>query len=180
MKNFLYIFLLLIYPAHKVLLSKFLTSDFAFRISNFGFRISDLRFRIIVLYVAIFLPYLCAGQSAKPDSLKQALNTAKEDTTRIKLLNALGWELMYQNPDTSILLSNQALEILSSKFQVTSSKFKGENLGLDVWDLKLGALLVTSHNNLGVYYDLKGDYPRSLSHHFKALEIGEAILSEAK
>ncbi|MBW8049841.1 MAG: tetratricopeptide repeat protein, partial [Cytophagales bacterium] len=134
------------------------------------------KFLAIVLCVAIFLPCLCAGQSAKVDSLTKALKTAKHacpepcpgDTTRIKLLNALGWQLMYQNPDTAILLGKQALALAERLPRAGSPSSRVSGSRGEVF-------IAASHNNLGVYYWLKDDYPRSLSHHFKALEIRKQL-----
>ncbi|MBL4654496.1 MAG: tetratricopeptide repeat protein, partial [Bacteroidia bacterium] len=85
------------------------------------------------------------------------------DTTRISLLNDLGWELKYQNPDTSIFLGKQALKLIEA-LPFTD----GEESGVR------SEFTANTHSNLGAYYYLKGDYPLSLSHHFKALEIREA------
>ena len=47
----------------------------------------------------------------KLDSLIAALKSAKQDTSKVKCLNGLGWELKNQNPDSSIALSKQALQL---------------------------------------------------------------------
>src|SRR3990167_4317045 len=68
--------------------------------------------------------------------------TASEDTNKVNRLNALGRELMYQNPDTSIVLGNEAFAL-------------AEKLN---W--KKGC--ASSLSNLGVYYHIKSDFPRAL------------------
>ena len=119
-------------------------------------------------YLLLFLFFLSEGHSqdrARVDSLKaelQICNSQPEtchDTTRIKLLNDLGWEIKYQTPDTAILLGKQALKLSES---VMLSGVKGWQKGI-----------ANSYSNLGVHYKNKGDYTLSLSCHLKALEIRE-------
>jgi len=93
--------------------------------------------------------------NTKIDSLKTQLQKELPDTTRIKTLNDLGWELQYQTPDTAILLGKQALELA----EIAEHKKS----------------IANSHNNLGAYYRIKGDYPISLSYNFKALEIRKQL-----
>lgn len=45
------------------------------------------------------------------DSLLNVLKTAKEDTGKVKCIYRLGQEMINYNPDTSIILSNQALTL---------------------------------------------------------------------
>jgi len=98
-----------------------------------------------------------AQDRLKIDSLESLLKTNIADTTRIKTLNTLGWQLKYRNPDTSILLGKQALQLSE---RVILSGVEGWQEGI-----------ANTNNKLGVYYWIKGDYPLSLSYHFKALEI---------
>ncbi len=100
------------------------------------------------------------AQTHKTDSLKTQLQKGLHDTTRINTLNRLGWALMYQNPDTAIVLGKKALELAvkngdSPDEAIAKAGKNGQG---------------NSNSNLGVYYWLKGDYPLSLSYHFKALE----------
>jgi two-component system sensor histidine kinase UhpB len=110
-----------------------------------------------ILILICFCCYsgLCHGQNSKVDSLLQLLKTAKEDTAKVNTLNALADELQYSIPDTSILLSTQALK--------RAEKIK--------WQLGIGK----SHRNLGSWYRCKGDYVLSLEHYSKALEICDQL-----
>ena len=101
------------------------------------------------------------SQTNTIDSLTSLLKTDKEDTNKVNHLNDLGWELMYQNPDTAVLLSKQALELASSPH---SGKGRGWTKGM-----------AKSNNNLGVYYFVKVDYPKALEYYFKALKLYEEI-----
>lgn len=71
------------------------------------------------------------------------------DTNKIKQLNSLARQLMHTNPDTSIILSNQALSM-------------AEKLS---W--KKG--IVNCYSNLGVYYRLKANYTKALEYYLKAV-----------
>jgi len=95
------------------------------------------------------------AQTSIIDSLKTELQKGQPDTIRIIFLNDLGWEFRYKNPDTSILLGKQALE-LAERIEHKKS-------------------IANTNSTLGVYYDLKGNYIQSLSHHFKALEIRKQL-----
>jgi len=108
---------------------------------------------LIMCSILVLGSWNLALGSSKVDSLQNLLQTNIHDTTRINTLNALGWALRYQNPDTAIVLGKQALALAKK-----TDNERGQ---------------ANSNSNLGVYHDLKGDYPVSLSFHFKALEIRE-------
>ncbi|MBN4066141.1 tetratricopeptide repeat protein [Candidatus Amoebophilus asiaticus] len=120
-------------------------------------------------------PFHTIAQTKLIDSLRNELSELppfsgdrgglKADTTRIKLLNTLAWQLKYQNPDTSILLGKQALSILTviARNEVTKQSLATKHT--------IQTLTANTNSNLGVCYWLKGDNPLSLSHHFKALHI---------
>jgi tetratricopeptide (TPR) repeat protein len=102
---------------------------------------------------------VCAGQKSKADSLISLLKKSKDDSSKVFNLNELGWEIMYQNTDSSIILSEQALQ-LAQKLN---------------W--KRG--IINSNSDLGVYYWLLGNYPVSLNYHFTALQLAEEIKDKA-
>ncbi|MBC7862273.1 MAG: tetratricopeptide repeat protein [Bacteroidia bacterium] len=104
------------------------------------------------------------------DSLLALIKKDKEDSSKINHLNNLGWELMYQDPDTSIILGNQALS-LSQKL-CASSKDKL------IWFGKKG--MASSLGNLGVYYHLKSDYQKALEYYTQATTLSEELLRNSK
>ena len=106
-------------------------------------------------FVFIIESCFCFSQSSKIDSLIFLVKNDKQDSNKVNHLNALGWELMYVNPDTSVQLGKEALEV-----------------ALKIKDQKSEA---NSYSNLGVYFWVKGDFPNSLSNQFKALKIREKI-----
>jgi len=88
------------------------------------------------------------------------------DTIRIRTLNNLAWELMYNNPDTAIVLSTQALDLsmtLSKTEKNSSSLGKARE-----------TCIATSYHQLGMLNSLKGNYALALNYNFKALKIRES------
>src|SRR3990172_7155041 len=135
----------------------------------------------ILIYYSLFIIHYSFAQS-KTDSLLSLVKIDNadsqlsnlptfqlSDTNKVNHLNALGWELMYNNPDTSIILGNQALalcDVMLSGVEAstinhqpsTINHFKSNSLG-----------------NLGAYYYLKADYPRALDYYLKALKVDEEL-----
>lgn len=89
------------------------------------------------------------------DSLFKVLKNAKEDTSNVRNLNSLAWELKYYNTDTAITLSKQALDI--------SEKIN--------WDKGRAH----SFHNIGLFNYLKGDYKTALVFYNKALYVCEKL-----
>jgi two-component system, NarL family, sensor histidine kinase UhpB len=104
---------------------------------------------------------VCSAQSLrhKIDSLLQVLKTAKEDTTKVNILNAVGTEVSYSNPDTAIILGNYALS-LSKK--AASKKH-----------------IADSYHAIAAANAGKGNYPSSLENNFKALSLREEIADKS-
>jgi len=117
-----------------------------------------------ILSCCLLLTFCGLAQQNKSDSLLSLLRNDKVDTLKITHLNNLGWELMYNNPDTSIILGREALSLAEHlPSQSTAKKFHA-----------------SAFENLGVYYQIKGDYPKALDYSLKALKVYEEILSEVK
>ncbi|MBC7864782.1 MAG: tetratricopeptide repeat protein, partial [Bacteroidia bacterium] len=95
------------------------------------------------------------SQNKKIDSLKILLKTDKEDTNKVNHLNNFGWELRQSNPDTAIIISNQALAIAEKV------------------DWKKG--IANAFGHLGAYNYIKADYPKALHYYFKALKMAEEL-----
>ena len=110
----------------------------------------------LLLISTVFLYLTVAhGQENKVDSLLSRLKKDKEDTNKVNHLNALAWEYKYNNPDTAILLGNQALALAEKiKFEIGIGK---------------------ANHNLGTVNYLKGDYAKALEHYFKALATWEKL-----
>lgn len=95
------------------------------------------------------------GAEGGGDSLRAQLKVSRQDTTRVKLLNDLAWELCNINPDTAIALSTGALSIAQK----------------EKW--KPG--IAKSEHRLGWFNYLKGDYEISQKHYQKALVVWEEL-----
>jgi signal transduction histidine kinase len=114
-----------------------------------------MKFYLILLFSVISFISVSAQQEAfkDVDSLLKKLSTATSDTARIILKCKLGEAYRANDPDTSLLLANEALT------KSTEIKFKkGE----------VHALIV-----LCVLYREKGDLPYALELGLKALKISE-------
>lgn len=99
------------------------------------------------------------------DSLLSLLKILPDDTNKVNVLNELSWTLKYNNPDTAVILSIQALSI-AEKLSVSSVK-----------ELALGGKkgVSSSLGNLGAYNFLKGDYSKALDYYFKAMKVDEEL-----
>ena len=113
-----------------------------------------LALAVILLLIIAPMSVFTQGNTpvSKTDSLSKLLLTDAEDTSKVIHLNALAWELKYQNPDTAIVLSKQALA-LASKIAGTE---KNQNV-------KLAAQkgISKAYGNLGVYYYFKSEIGRA-------------------
>jgi len=99
--------------------------------------------------------YAQPATNAFLDSLKRELTIAQEDTTKVKLFNALCFKYHLINPDSSMsyCLAGQRL----------ADKLKWEK----------GTAMI--YNSMGAVYRIRSDYSVALEYFFKALEINERI-----
>ena len=118
-----------------------------------------LRLISVLLLCGVLFNSAQAQKQQKIDSLLNVLKTAKEDTNKVNHLYNLGRELLYSNPDTSMILGNQALS-LSEK--ATSKKH-----------------IADSYHIIALAYFLKGNYPSSLENNFKALALREELADKS-
>lgn len=117
---------------------------------------------ISIVLLVVFYHTMVIAQSPVIDSLAFLLKTDAPDTAKVEHLNKLGWEFMYVNPDTSIILSEQALLLATS----ISLETKDTNIR-NTAKRQIGL----SYNCLGVYYWIISDYAESIKFHEKAMEI---------
>ena len=112
--------------------------------------------QLLLLFLVLFNGSPSTAQLAgqfRIDSLLRELPKTKEDTNRIKLLNAVAYEYPYINPDEGIKYGNQSLE-LAEKSQ---------------W--KLG--IAKANYAIGGNYETKSDYPNALKYEYNSLKIHE-------
>ncbi|MBN4051369.1 tetratricopeptide repeat protein, partial [bacterium AH-315-M05] len=173
-----------------------------------------LRMTIVLLCIGVFLfipllggvrggfSFLSAEASAKAnaqqnkiDSLKQVLKTAKEDTTRIKVLIQLSKQYWYTKPDTAYVIAKNAYTIAekgdhrkqmagATNSIAVSLYFRGDYLNaLKHWlnslkiyeELNDKKWISASLGNIGIVYHSQDDYPKALEYYFKALKMDEEL-----
>jgi tetratricopeptide (TPR) repeat protein len=108
------------------------------------------------LFIAVNTVLPSFAQTKEIDSLKLVLRTAKDDTNKVKALNALCEKLWHVcNYDTSLVCA-------------ASAKALAEKLGY-----KNG--MANAFKYAGFNYHDKGDYPEALKNHFASLKIREEM-----
>src|SRR5258706_2819495 len=117
---------------------------------------------LIQLFVILCVAEVSFAQQNKIDSELALLKKVKEDTSKVSHVSSLARALMYSNPDTSIVLAEQALQILSS------TSFHREEGAIK-------SLFAQTYNNHGIYNHIKGDYLKALDYYLKALKIDEEL-----
>ncbi len=99
------------------------------------------------------------AQYQKTDSIQILLNTTKEDSSKINILNNLSTKsLDIGNYENALVFAKQALKLSEQTFY-----FKGS---------------ANSLNNIGHVYYYQGNYSKALEHYFKALKINEEIANK--
>jgi serine phosphatase RsbU (regulator of sigma subunit) len=96
------------------------------------------------------------AQNHKIDSLKKALKTEKEDSSKVKIIGSIDNQLeMLGRYNEAMIYENEAL-ILAEKI--------GYKQGI-----------ASAFNKIGIIYDDKADYPRALEYYHKALDINTEL-----
>lgn len=111
-----------------------------------------------LIFLFILLWNSSFAQHEKIDSLERLLRVDARDTSRINHLNSLARMVFGNSPDSSILLSKDALSLADSL-----NWMKG---------------IAASSIWLGWVSYLQGDYPKALEYDLKALKAGETIGSK--
>ena len=106
---------------------------------------------LFLFLVTLFL----SAQQNNNDSLRQLLFVAKEDTSKVNLLNQLSGNFAETNPDSNLFYGNQALELARNIHYTEGEIF---------------ALAKTSFG-----FMLRGNYSRALENSLEALKKSEAI-----
>ncbi len=91
------------------------------------------------------------AQNQAIDSMYNNASNEKNDSLKVKKLNDVVWELMFNDKNRAIKIANEAL--------VIAEKTNNQNS------------LSDSYNTLGVYYMIISDYTTSIKFHEKALAI---------
>jgi len=107
----------------------------------------------IILIISFTVSEIFANEINKIDSLKNELNSAKEDTTKVILLKEIGLNLLRSNPDESKERALEALE-LSKRLNYP----KG---------------VAAAFNLLALNEEHRGNYAKTIDYYIKALKIIE-------
>ncbi len=111
-------------------------------------------FRISVFFLALFSVTSVSGQDkVRLRKSVAALRTAADDTSKVLLLNSVGWDTSYDNLALGLKYCEQALQL-------------AEKLNYDHG--RMYAL-----NSLGTIYEDMGDYSKALDAHTRGLTLAE-------
>jgi adenylate cyclase len=144
----------------------------------------------LLFCLAFLLHHLAAAQNNKIDSLQAILKTSSEDTNRVNILNALSYELLYSNTDTTIyyatLAKNLSEKLNYSRGTASAYLRLGQaynNLGsYDQSQLYLSKALTYSTDplttakiyvNIGINHYEMSNYPEALKNYFTGLKAFE-------
>ncbi len=122
---------------------------------------------VIVFLLTLIFPKVI---SAQLDSLRQKVYSNTIDTSGLKKLYDLGSNMVYQNPDTAIVISE--LTIKASLFKIENANKTGDTQTKDFCFTAIGI----SYNNIGIAYEFKADYSKSMWYHLQSLEIKTKML----
>ncbi len=129
----------------------------------------------LTCFIFIFFSSLTFAQQTKADSISKLLKTYHSsnspttiDTLKVNYLNALAWQLSFNNSDTALLISNEALHLAEKILSNNQDKSVVEAIKIGVG---------TSYYQIGSFYDDKDEYALSMKFYSKAIEIWEELLS---
>src|ERR1700749_1476105 len=103
----------------------------------------------MLLFIMLGIVEIFFAQSKTIDSLKQVLKTNKEDTTKVKTLCAISWQMIKNSQyDSALLYAGKALQ-LTDTIQVGTMHGWAKGKAL-------------AYNHMGVVYRNKGNYAKAL------------------
>ncbi|HRE74013.1 MAG TPA: tetratricopeptide repeat protein [Flavobacteriales bacterium] len=125
-------------------------------------------FSLRLLYVFALPAGTAYAQNAKIDSLQKQLNKTTDPITRVYILDELGWEYLYIDPDKTIEYVQQSFAIH------TDPKYFDQNSQVSQVNRAAG------YSYLGNAYNIKGDYESSLRYHYKALALADSLKDDKR
>ncbi len=154
------------------------------------------------IYIVFLIGFLSSTTNAQTelDSMLQLLNGAKQDTTRVLILDELGWMLKMEDPDQARKHLNEAIE-LSNKLNYKRGLSKAWNdLGVvetihnnieAAIEANTNALkireelgdkkgIASVYNNLASIYDEQGKYIEAISNYQKSKQLREELKDTAR
>ncbi|OFY84494.1 MAG: hypothetical protein A3F72_13885 [Bacteroidetes bacterium RIFCSPLOWO2_12_FULL_35_15] len=128
-----------------------------------------------ICLIFIFFHLNSFAQQDKIDSLSKLLKnypsaavSGIKDTSKVNYLNALAWQLSFNNSDTALSLSKEAL-LLAENILANNqdpSLVKAIKIGIGI-----------SYYQIGSFNDDKDEYALSMKYYSKALDVWEELLS---
>jgi tetratricopeptide (TPR) repeat protein len=115
---------------------------------------------LIILVFMACISFSSAQDYHKMDSLFKVLAATRPDTNRVLLLLDISYDYMDSRPDTTLMLTLNALA-LTRQIRFANGE-------------------INCLNNLGNVFMVTGNYPKSLEHFFQALKIAETLNEQEK
>ena len=156
--------------------------------------------RYLYITYLLFTPALClpqekqvSGETKKIDTLKQQLITANDDSSRMSIMQGLGFYYEALNADSSLKYTQAALAYARKHSRHgdearlmagLSSVLRQQGKFAEALDLLFKSLKIARENNLTgdiarayrrlglVYYDLE-NFPKAIAYFLQAVEIDE-------
>lgn len=149
---------------------------------------------LITLWLLFLSISFCYPQSGEIALLNDELKNSVNDTIKVNVYYALSKFYWYRNPDSAILMADQAMELARKhdfrKGIALSYLTKGVALvgkgkypealrchleALKISEeLNLKGLTGNNYNNIGIVYASMGNYPKAIEYFKKALDVLEA------
>jgi serine phosphatase RsbU (regulator of sigma subunit) len=108
-----------------------------------------------IFFILLNFSFAYAQKTINLDSILQKLQTLPNDTAKLRQLTNLAWRYRNSKTDKSIELGLQAIKLSET--------------------LNKGKINPQLLNYVGVFYEIKGEYPISLSYFFKAIKIADSL-----
>ena len=109
--------------------------------------------RKAIITIMLLNNLIVQGQQAYRDSLKNALASAKDDSTKLVCINNLFYQYVYSYPDSAITYAQQEI-LLAEKNQSELN-------------------LAKAYIDYAAFFDIVGDIPQALHYTQEALKIAE-------
>jgi len=110
---------------------------------------------IYIIFISCFIPCICIAQNI--DSLwKVYKDKSLADTSRLRAIQIISFNLRNSNPDTAIILAVQQLKMIGGFAPEKRKKWEA-----------------FAYSIIGTAYDTKGNYAKALEYYFKGLQLDE-------
>lgn len=150
---------------------------------------------LAICFYCLCAPAFCFAQDPKADSLITALQTSKEDTVKVKILNELFIQQEYSDAAKAETYLKRSLELCKKSgykrgmvqtytylgYQAEDKGDYNEALKDYQTSMEIAVLLddkksvAASYNNMGNVFYFQGNYPDALTNYFKSLKIREQL-----